>query len=152
MSRLNAVPINLKAANNFVALHHRHNKPVVGARFSIGCATDDDLIGVAIVGRPVCRHLDDGFSAEVVRCCVVNDSQKGTCSFLYAACWRAWKAMGGTKLITYTLQSETGASLRGAGWSVVHENTGFTGKGWQSRIERQNQEITGQAKFRWEVQ
>lgn len=148
--KLVAVPLTLKEANEFVEGFHRHNKPVAGARFSIGCVSGDDLIGVAIVGRPVSRHLDNALTAEVVRCCVLDDAQKGACSFLYAACWRAWKAMGGTKIITYTLKSESGASLRGAGWNVVHENNGYSGKGWQTRSGRQQQQVSGQQKFRWE--
>lgn len=110
------IPITLRTANDFVARHHRHSDRVVGHRFSIGVLHGGMLVGVAIVGRPVARGLDDGITAEVVRCCVLPDAPLGGCSMLYAACWRAWKAMGGTRIITYTLTSESGASLRGAGW------------------------------------
>ena len=148
--KLCAVPMTIKDANEFVGDYHRHNKPVAGARFAIGCVQGDELVGVAIVARPVSRHLDNGLTAEVVRCCVQDDAQKGACSFLYAACWRAWKAMGGTKIITYTLKSESGASLRGAGWDVIHENKGYSGRGWQTRQGREQQEVSKQHKFRWE--
>ena len=94
-------------------------------------------------------HKDDGFTAEVTRLCVLDSSPKGTCSFLYSASWRAWKAMGGTRIITYTLQTESGSSLRGSGWKVLHESPAVKHKGWQSRPNREWQEVTGQSKFCW---
>ena len=146
------VPMSLSEANEFVANFHRHNKPVQGAKFSIGASDGDRLIGVAIVGRPVARRLDDGITAEVTRCCVLDDAPKGACSFLYSRAWRAWQALGGHRLVTYTLQSESGASLRGAGWRVVGQSGGFAeGKGWTTRPGREWQSVIGQAKFRWEV-
>ena len=89
--------------------------------------------------------------AEVLRCCVRDGAPKGACSFLYACCWRAWRAMGGTRLVTYTLQSESGASLRGAGWKVVAELEPSDPKRWQNRPGREWQPVVGQAKFRWEA-
>ena len=108
------VPISLKTANAFVAEHHRHHKPVVGHKFSIGRAQEGQLVGVAIVGRPVSRHLDDGLTLEVNRLCTTGE--KNACSMLYAAAARAAKAMGYHKIITYTLDTEPGISLRAAGW------------------------------------
>lgn len=108
------VPVSLKAANAFVAEHHRHHKPVVGHKFSIGCALDGRLVGVAIVGRPVSRHLDNGLTLEVNRLCTTGE--KNVCSMLYAAAARAARAMGYQKIITYTLDTEPGTSLRAAGW------------------------------------
>ena len=55
-------------------------------------------------------------------------------------------------MITYTLQSESGSSLKGAGWKVIAELKGSTGKGWTNRVGREWQEVTGQSKFRWEAQ
>lgn len=149
--KLFPTPITLKEANQFVASFHRHNKPTRGGLFAVGCSNDGGLQGVAIVGRPVARMLQDGFTAEVTRVCTMDGSQKGTCSFLYATCWRAARAMGYQKLITYTLQSETGISLNGAGWRIVHE-TKASKSGWNvpSR-SRDWQPIYGQAKFRWEI-
>jgi hypothetical protein len=146
--KLRSVPINIKEANAFVDSYHRHNKKVVGAKFAIGCSDGTRLIGVAIVGRPIARLLDDGFTAEVTRCCVLPDAQKGACSFLYAKCWDAAKALGYQKLVTYTLASESGASLRGAAWKVVSENRG--GSWSRSGREREWQSIYGQLKLRWE--
>lgn len=145
------VPMTMKDACAFVQNFHRHNKAPQGGRFAIGASHDGGLVGVAIVGRPVARLLDEPLVAEVTRCCVLDTAPKGTCSFLYAACWRAWRAMGGAKLITYTLQSESGASLRGAGWKVIAELSPNKPNGWQNRPNREFQEVVGQAKFRWEV-
>lgn len=109
------IPLSLSVANAFVAKHHRHHKPVRGHKFSIGCVSDETLVGVAIVGRPVSRHLDNGFTLEVTRLC--TDGEKNACSFLYGAAWRAAKALGYEKIITYTLASENGISLKAAGWN-----------------------------------
>lgn len=144
--------MNLKDANDFVNKHHRHNKPVVGAKFSIGLLHNDELMGVAIVGRPIARMLDDGTTAEVLRTCVKDGSPKGSNSFLYSRCWKAWKAMGGERLVTYTLKSESGASLRGAGWKVVAE-VKVRNKPWHGPDrQREYQQVYGQQKLRWEAQ
>lgn len=111
---LTIIPITLAQANAFVAQYHRHHKPVVGHKYSIGCAVGCQLVGVVIVGRPVSRYLDNGITLEVTRLC--TDGTKNACSMLYAAAARAAKAMGYAKIITYTLDTENGASLRAAGW------------------------------------
>jgi hypothetical protein len=150
--KLMVVPIELSEANDFVKNFHRHNKPVTGHRFSIGVTDGSELWGVAIVGRPVSRIIQSqGYTAEVLRCCVRDGSPKGSCSFLYGAAWRALRAMGGERLITYTLQDEGGASLRGAGWKLVAERRPNDPAGWQSRKGRSWQPVVGQAKFLWEA-
>ena len=108
------VPVSLKAANAFVAEHHRHHKPVTGHKFSLGCVQNGRLVGVAIVGRPVSRYLDDGMTLEVNRLCATGE--KNVCSFLYGAAARAARALGYGRIITYTLDTEPGTSLRAAGW------------------------------------
>lgn len=148
---LHAVPVGLKEAQEFIANFHRHNGAPVGYLFAVGVSDGDNLVGVATVGRPVARHLDDGRTAEVTRCCVVDAAPKGACSFLYARCWSAAKALGWQKLVTYTLQSESGASLRGAGWRVVAEVRPRDPGNWQNRPGREWQPVVGQAKFRWEA-
>lgn len=144
------VPITLREANNFVANFHRHNKKVQGCKFVIG-ASDEllGLIGVAIIGRPVARQLQDGYTAEITRCCVRPDAPKNTCSFLYGASRRIWQAMGGKRLITYTLQSESGTSLRAVGCSLPVSVAPH--KGWGSRPNREWQPVYGQLKFRWDL-
>jgi hypothetical protein len=119
---LKIVPISLYEANAFVEAHHRHHEPVVGHKFSIAVADGDKVHGVAIVGRPVARGADDGWTLEVARCC--TDGAKNACSMLYGAAWRAAKARGFRRLITYTLQDESGASLRAVGWRLVGQRGG----------------------------
>jgi hypothetical protein len=145
---LTAVPIELKHANAVVGKHHRHNLPVTGAKFCIGvCDETGKLWGVAIVGRPIARLLDDGYTAEVLRVCVLPDAPKGCNSFLYARCWRAWEAMGGRRIITYTLQSESGASLRGAGWERADASKPSP---WSNKSRpRQHQDIYTKEKYVW---
>jgi hypothetical protein len=106
-------PVSLSEANEYVKQRHRHHKPVVGHKFSIGCEVDGELAGVVIAGRPVSRYLDDGRTLEVTRLC--TDGTRNACSFLYAAAARAAAAMGYDRIITYTLDTENGASLRASG-------------------------------------
>lgn len=148
---IHAVPINFAEACAFVQSFHRHNKPPVGAKFSVGASDGERLVGVAITGRPVARNYDNGVTLEVTRCCVLDDAPKGTCSFLYARAWQAAKALGYARVITYTLQNESGASLRGAGWKVIAELSANNPKGWQNRPGREWQPVVGQAKLCWET-
>ncbi|MFD9190357.1 XF1762 family protein [Streptomyces phaeochromogenes] len=112
------MPLRHKAAKEFVAAWHRHHKPPAGAVFTVGAADEDGVLrAVAIVGRPVARHLDDGQTLEVTR--TATDGVSNANSLLYGASWRAAKALGYTRLITYTQEGESGASLRGAGWRVI---------------------------------
>lgn len=149
--RLEVLPITIKEANAFVKNFHRHNKPMkIGYRFALGASYGSELVGVAIVGRPVARMLDDGLTAEINRVCVADNAPKNTCSFLYGRCWRVWQQMGGKRMVTYTLQEESGASLRGAGWKILGEvkarENPWSGPG----RDRHWQPVFGQNKFRWE--
>jgi len=146
--KLQVVPVAIKEANAFVKRYHRHNAPVLIARFAIGATLDSELIGVAIVGNPVARKLGKEGVAEVTRLCTNENAPLGTCSFLYARCWRVWEAMGGKRLVTYTLQSESGASLRGAGW--IQEALLDGSEGWNRPSRpRTNQPISQEPKIRW---
>jgi hypothetical protein len=148
--KLQPTPIALREANEFVRNFHRHNKPTQGGKFAIGALHEDELVGVAIVGRPVSATLDDGWTAEVTRVCVRDHAPRNACSFLYGRCWRIWQQMGGKRMVTYTLQTESGASLKGAGWQVMGEvrpHDRWTPKGGN----RDWQPIYGQLKFRWEA-
>ena len=146
---LELMPISLAAANGFVAEHHRHHKPVRGHKFSLGCMVDGRLVGVAIVGRPVSRYLDDGLTLEVNRTCIAGDVPNGN-SMLYSACWRATKALGYRRLITYTQQGESGASLRGAGWRVVAELAPRSGWDAPSR-RRESKGADNVPRYLWEA-
>lgn len=119
---LRITPINLDEANAFVSIHHRHHKAVPGAKFCIAASEGERVAGVAIVGRPVARHSDNGSTLEVNRCC--TDGTRNACSMLYGAAWKAAKALGYLRLVTYTLPVEGGASLRGAGWRLLGERGG----------------------------
>lgn len=142
---LTLTPVSLAEANAFVAQHHRHHKPVVGHKFSIGCTADGRLVGVAIVGRPVSRYLDNGLTLEVNRLC--TDGTKNACSMLYAAAWRAARAMGYQRIITYTLDTESGASLRAAGWTCA----GLAGgKRWTGSRRPAADLYPAQMKYRYE--
>ena len=134
-------------ANELVRQFHRHHKPVHAHRFAIGLRMEGRFVGAAIVGNPVARSYADGFTAEVLR--LVTDGTPNACSRLYAACWRAWRAMGGTRLVTYVLASETGTSLKASGWQVVHE-TKHRAKGWDtpSRPRNSGPQV---AKTLWEM-
>lgn len=150
------VPVNLATAQQFVAMWHRHLPPPPGHKFSIGVAHDDGigdelrvtLVGVIMVGRPIARAYDDGHTLEVNRS--ATDGTEHANSKLYAAAWRATKALGYRRLITYTQAGETGASLRGAGWQVVAERP--PRKGWDTpsrpRTDRHTTEI---ARTLWEA-
>lgn len=113
--RLRIVPAELKRANAYVQLHHRHHPPVIAHRFSLAVIDGDDLVrGVAIVGQPKARMAMDGFTVEVNR--VATDGCPNACSALYGAAWRAARQLGYRRIITYTLSTETGVSLHAAGW------------------------------------
>ena len=114
-------PITLAEANAFVSAYHRHHKPPQGHKYSIAIS-DGEVRGVIIVGRPISRHLDNGWTLEVTRCC--TDGVKNGCSMLYGAAWRAAKALGYKRLITYILSEESGTSLRASGWRLVGEAGG----------------------------
>jgi hypothetical protein len=121
-NRLRHVRVKLPEANAFVSAHHRHHKPVIGHLFSIGAVLGEQLVGVAIVGRPVARMRDDGETAEVTRLC--TDGTRNACSFLYGAAARAAFALGYKRIGTYILASETGATLNAAGWRMIGETKG----------------------------
>ena len=107
-------PITLRAANAFVAEHHRHNQPTSGHKWSVACYDGERLCGVAIAGQPVARKLDDGLTVEIRRVC--TDGTQNACSILYGACARVARDMGYKRVITYTLISENGASLKASGF------------------------------------
>ena len=144
---LTPIPVSLAQANEFVRQHHRHHKPVAGHKFSIGCAENERLCAVAIVGRSVSRYLDDGFTLEVNRLC--SDGTKNACSFLYGAAARAAAAMGYKRIITYTLESENGASLRASGWICQGKAGGLR---WTGKRQPKEDQYPAQMKLRYEKQ
>jgi len=131
------VPITLKAANAFVTQYHRHHKASVGHKFSIGLSENDDLIGVAIMGRPVARGSDNGFTIEVARLC--TNGAKNACSMLYQAAARSSKELGYTKIQTYILQIESGTSLKASGWKMEAVTAGGQWKHTDGKERRTDQ-------------
>ena len=125
MKELETFPLTLAEANEFVSRHHRHHKPVVGHKFSIGANCQRGIVGVVIVGRPVSRHRDNGATLEVTRLC--TDGTKNACSFLYGAAARAAFALGYTKIGTYISAKEPGTSLVASGWRLIGSTPG---KSW----------------------
>lgn len=122
LEKLRIIPIFQDEAFAFIRLHHRHHKPPVGSFAQVAVSLGDKVVGVAVIGRPVSRVLQDGFTAEVVRLC--SDGTPNVCSMLYSACWRICREMGYTRLITYILASEPGTSLKAAGWQIIGERGG----------------------------
>lgn len=114
---LELLPISLAEANAFVQQYHRHHRPVVGHKFSLAAVQDKQMVGVAIIGRPVSRFRDDGLTLEVTRLCTLGNGN--CCSFLYGAAARAAFALGYRRIGTYTLPDEGGVSLRAVGWQLV---------------------------------
>lgn len=139
-------PVSWDVACEFVVKHHRHHKPPTGWKFGIGVEDDTRLRGVIIVGRPVARRLDNGLTLEVTRCC--TDGAKNAASMLYGAAWRAASAMGYRRLVTYTLVTEPGTSLRAAGWKDLYVTPG---RSWSVPSRpREDRHPLGQKQL-WEV-
>ena len=120
-------PCHIREAKEYIKQHHRHSIPPVGGKFAIACYMDGKLCGVAVCGRPVARHSDDGRTLEILRCC--TDGTPNACSKLYDACSQIGFRMGYARIITYTLESERGASLRASGFLFdgIHGGLQWTG-------------------------
>lgn len=146
--KLIIVPITKAEAQEYVENYHRHLGKVSTSIFVIGCAVEETntICGVAMVGMPVARMINDGWTLEVNRCC--TDGTRNATSMLYAACWRAARAMGYKRLITYTHVSESGESLRGAGWKVVGE---VKGQSWHRKSRPAVDKGPLTDKFKWEI-
>jgi hypothetical protein len=146
---LHLVPVTFADAAGFVEEWHRHHRRPVGHKFSLGVADEAGVLrGVAMVGRPVARNFDDGLTLEVNR--TAADGTPNVNSMLYGAAWRASKALGYQRLLTYTQAGESGASLRAAGWTVVAELR--TRRGWNVPSRpREDRGVDGMPRTLWEV-
>jgi hypothetical protein len=145
---LSLQPITLKEASAFIRKHHSHHIPPRGWKFGVSVCDGDDVVGVATVGRPVSRVIQarEPFTVEVTRCC--TDRTKHVASMLYAACWRAAKALGYRRLITYTGAHEIGTCLKAAGYRVVYETEGGS---WDCPSRPRTDKHPTQPKLLWEV-
>jgi tRNA A37 N6-isopentenylltransferase MiaA len=142
---MNLVPISVQDAIEFVRVNHRHHLPPLSGLFAVACAEGEQIVGVAIIGRPVSRMLQDGWTAEVTR--LATNGSKNACSMLYGAAWRACRALGYRRLVTYILDTEPGTTLQAAGWKLV----GAAGGGsWDRRERPRVDRHPTQGKLRWE--
>ena len=153
---MHVIPYTLRKANDFVTAHHRHSKRTArdGGKFAIAIEDAGAVVGIAIVGNPVSATLMDGLTAEVLRTCTSPACPKNGNSMLYGACWRAWRAMGGLRLITYTLQEESGVSLVASGFRIVGQvkpHNRWDEKKNRDNLVREYQEIYSKPKYRWQL-
>lgn len=147
------IPCTYRTACDFVNEFHRHHKASQGCKFCIGLTDNNNkLCGVAICGRPVSRHLDDGLTLEINRLC--TDGTKNACSMLYGACCRIGKAMGYKKVITYILESETGASLKASNFICegAAGGTHWTGVRQHKQLSLIEDKTPEEMKVRWTKQ
>ena len=143
---LQLVPCSVQDAREFVAQFHRHHSPPLSGLFAVAVAWEARVCGVAIVGRPVARMLQDGYTAEVTR--VATDGTKNAPSMLYAACWRGARALGYHRLVTYTLATEPGTSVTAAGFRLVGS---VTPRSWHCPSRPRVDRAPLQEKMRWEL-
>lgn len=136
-------PITFRDASDFINRWHRHHRATVGCKFCIGLYDREKIIGCAVCGRPVARYLDDGLTCEINRLC--TDGTYNACSMLYAACCRTAIAMGYKVILTYILQSETGASLKASGFYC----DGIAGGISWSGVRRRDQSYPYEMKTKW---
>lgn len=141
---LRVVPCTQRQAKGYVRDHHRHNAPPQGGLFALAAMDGDRLCGVAIIGRPVARGLDDGLTVEITRIC--TDGTRNACSLLYGRARRAAFALGYRRVVTYTRTDEGGASLRAAGMAVCAQ---VRAEDWD-RPSRRRERAPKQARIRWE--
>lgn len=141
-------PLKRTEANAYIKAHHRHHGKVVGDIFRVGVMFDDELVGVAIVGRPKSRviQLKEPLTVEVVRVCTGGGHSKNAASMLYGAVRRAAWALGYTKIITYTLKSEAGTSLRAAGYRIIGETKG---RHWNTPSRPRNDKHVIADRLKW---
>jgi hypothetical protein len=142
---LTIVPCTISDAKVFVREHHRHRPRVTSALFAVAVAEGDQVRGVGIAGRPVARGLQDGWTVEIIRVC--TDGARNACSMLYGALRRGAIALGYKRIVTYTLASEGGASLRAAGFRVVAD---VRGRSWNCPARPRIDHEPWQDKLRWE--
>lgn len=138
-------PITRDDAKDYVREHHRHHGPPVGALWHHAVHDENGVVvGVAIVGRPVARELDDGLTVEVTRLC--TDGTPNACSMLYGAARRTADAKGYRRGLTYILSSENGASLRAAGYRFLWH---VKGRSWDTPSRRRVDKHPTEDKDAW---
>jgi hypothetical protein len=140
--------ISLKQANAFVFENHRHLDDVEGQLWSIALMYGWELVGVLITSRPVSRVLQRQGCIEITRCCVLEGERyRNGASMLYARARRIAQAFGYSRVVTYNLPTESGASLRGAGFKIVARTKGGS---WDQKKRRRTDDHPTCPKNRWE--
>lgn len=142
-SKLEIRPITYHQACQFIIQYHRHHGPPQGCKFCIGAFVKEKMVACAVCGRPVARTLDNGQICEITRLC--SGGTPNACSFLYGACCRIVKAMGYKRIITYTLVSENGASLRASNFLY----DGIAGGVKWTGVRDRGQKLPPEMKNRW---
>lgn len=142
-------PCSLSRAQAFVLTRHRHCRPPVGHRFSGALFNGITLVGVVMVGRPVARMIDHSTTCEINRLCIDTGlpeplRHNGASQLLAWACREA-AHRGFSRVITYTLPEESGASLRASGFAA----NGLTRGGRWGRGGRLRETHNAQPKRRW---
>lgn len=142
---LSLQPITYREACAFVDALHRHHEAPQGWLFGVAANDGEKVVAVAISGRPVSRHLDDGWTVEVTRMC--SDGARNACGFLYTACRNIAFATGYRRAITYTLAEEEGVSLRAVQWLEHQEDRG--GGSWSRKDRKRTDKAPTGPKRLW---
>ena len=142
--------ISLVEAKAFIGEHHRHNAPPVSWRWGHAVYNGHELIAVAMVGRPVARMIDASKVVEVNRLCVNHELDSEltwkACSMLYTAAAKEAERRGFEKVITYTLETEAGTSLRYARWKPEHTTRA---QSWNRGARKRTDKAPTCRKIRW---
>ena len=113
------VPVSFAQACSFVERHHRHVGRPTGWRFGAGLRNGPDLVAVVMVGRPVARAFDPRAVVEVTRMCAEDGPRSwNACSQLLGWAAQESRRRGFARIVTYTREDESGASLKAAGWKI----------------------------------
>lgn len=148
--RLRIGPIRFGQARAFVLRHHEHCRPPAGWRFGAAIWNGPTLIGVAMVGRPVARLIDAATTVEVNRLCLDRTLSSGlrrnAVSMLLGHAAREARRRGFLRIITYTLESESGASMRASGWA---EDGRSRGGSWSRPARARGSSGPTEPKVRW---
>lgn len=110
-------PITLRDAQTFISQHHRHSDPPQGWLCGVSVWNNETIVAVGVLGRPVAQQLQDGQTAEITRVATIEANNVAT--MIYGALCRVAEGLGYTRVISYTLASETGATLRAAGFTYA---------------------------------
>jgi hypothetical protein len=150
--KLRLKPSTRDEHNRFVGKHHRHSAPIRQAQLWASVVSESgEIVGVASAGRPNARVLaNDCRCIEIYRVC--SSGSPNACSMLYGALCRAAKALGYIRVVTYTLRTELGASLKASGFERVAL---VDGRDWDKNKKRLRLFANGpepEDRVRWERQ